>query len=268
MSEPLPPEEDPSVWSHLSAENQSRLTVVLREHVPQVFKANRVIEARTGYASAIAGHNLVDVLSHLGVLAAGVDLDSTEQASALSKMEEHLKRALIEHPEEVVRNRLGDVKTLWQDYHLEAFPYREEKALHGVPRHQELEELRSRIDALMESARSAKPEETRWEETLTAAAEMTEAANLSSELADKLEQCIGVGRRVTEERQRRAEEDAKTQERDDRTVGQNRRTNLQWALGALLTIALAIGGGYVWGAQDDGPGKTGTTGPSRSGTTR
>lgn len=201
------------------------------------------------------------------MLAAGTNLTGTEQASALSKMEEHLKRALIEHPEEVVRDRLGDLKKLWQEYNLEAFPYREEKALHGVPRHQVLEDLRRRIDLLMESSRSAKPEETRWEETLVAASDMTEAANLAGELADKLQQCIGVGRRVTEERQRRAKEDEKSEERDDRTIKQNRRSNIQWALGGILTLAIALGGGYVWGdhnggGDDAGAGKSKRSAPS------
>jgi hypothetical protein len=105
---------------------------------------------------------LVDVLSHLGTLASRTDLTLDQQASQLSKIDEHLRRAIIEHPEEVVRNRIVDVRDRWSEYQREAFAYRREGKLRGVPRHQELEEMRKRLDACMESARSKKPDETTW----------------------------------------------------------------------------------------------------------
>jgi hypothetical protein len=208
-----------------------RLTVILREQIPELFRLNRIIEQRTGYSSEIGKNMLVDVLSHLGTLAERTDLSPEQQASQLSKMEEHIRRAIIEHPEEVVRNRIVDVGDLWSTYHRDAFPYRQEDALHGVPRHSELEELRTRIDKLLESARRQKPNETSWDESLDAAAEMTEAAHLAGELADKLEQCIGVAQRLTADRAR-----------DAAAAAQNRRSNRNWRIGLFVAIMLAVGG--------------------------
>jgi hypothetical protein len=59
---------------------------------------NRIIEQRTGYFSDIGRNMLVDVLSHLGTLAERTDLSADQEASQLSKIEEHIRRALIEHP--------------------------------------------------------------------------------------------------------------------------------------------------------------------------
>lgn len=175
-----------------------------------MFKANRVIEQRTGYSSEIARNMMVDVLAHLGTLSAGKHLTELEQASQPAKIEEHLHRALVEHPEEVIRNRIGDVDERWSMYEREAFPFREKGTLTGVPLHRELEEARRRIDSLLEASRSRKPEESTWEETLTSAAEMPEAAHLTRELANKLEQCIGKAQQLRAERASR------------------RRTSLQW----------------------------------------
>lgn len=208
--------DDP--WAHLTIENRQRLTTALRERVNEVFRANRVIEQRTGYTSAIARQMLVDVLSHLAVLAQDTSLTPIQQASQLAKIEEHLHRAMIEHPEEVIRNRIVDVEERWAEYERVAFPLREDKLLTGVPLHRELEEDRARIASLLESARSKKPQEVTWDETLTAAAEMTEAAHLTRELADKLEKCIGKAADVREQRSNR-----------------NR-----WRIGVAVAVALAI----------------------------
>jgi hypothetical protein len=223
-------------FAYLDENNHQRLARVLCEHVPEVFRLNRVIEQRTGYSSEIGRNMLVDVLSHLGTLASRHDLTAAEQATQLSKIEEHLRRAIIEHPEEVVRNRIVDVRERWAEYQRVAFVYREEGMLRGVPRHQELEEMRERIDVLMESARSTKPDETSWEESVSAAASMTEAAHLTAELADKLEQCIGEAHRITRER-----------ERDATATRRERRSVALWIIGILVAIGLATGGGYMLG---------------------
>jgi hypothetical protein len=213
-----------NVWGHLDVRNQERLAVVLSKQIPELFRLNRVIEQRTGYSSEIGKNMLVDVLSHLGTLAERTDLSAEQEASQLSKIEEHLRRAMIEHPEEVVRARIVDVRSLWSTYHRDAFPYRLEDALHGVPRHMELEELRTRIDVLLEAARRQKPNETTWEESLDAAAEMTEAAHLTGELADKLEQCIGVAQRITDERSR------------------EKRSSRKWWVALAVTVVLGAAG--------------------------
>jgi hypothetical protein len=148
-----------------------------------------------------------------------------------------------------VRNRIVDVRDLWAEYHREAFPYRQENALHGVPRHQELEELRTRIDQRLEAARRQKPNETTWEETLDAAADMTEAANLAGELADKLEQCLGAAQRLGTERERDAEAQRAT-----------KSGTLRWKITIAITILLAIAGWFVayqiGNNNDSGPTKS------------
>lgn len=218
-------------WGHLAPQNQRRLSAIMCEQVPEVFRANRVIEQQTGYASEIGRNMMVDVLSHLGTLAVGTTLDEAQQASQLAKIEEHLRRALLEHPEEVVRDRTVDVEERWLVYQREAFPYREQGTLPNAPRHRELEEIRTRIHTLLEQGRCKKPQETTWEESLTAAADITQAAALTNELADKLEQCIGAA-----QERRRAE-------KRDRAVA------LRWAVTLVVSVALAVGG-YLLGKND------------------
>ncbi len=233
-------------FSHLEKRNHERLAHVLCTRIPEVFRLNRIIERRTGYSSEIGQNMLVDVLSHLGTLASRHDLTPEQQATQLSKIEEHLRRAIIEHPEEVVRDRTVDVHDLWAEYQREAYVYREQGFLRGVPRHQELEELRTRIDLLMEAARSTKPDETSWDESLTAAADMTEAASLVAELADKLEACIGEAKRVTKDRDREAADAA----RDATATHRDRKATVLWGIALLVALGLFFAGGLLVGGSD------------------
>jgi hypothetical protein len=225
--------QDGGVFSGLAPKNQQRLLGILSEHLPEVITADRIIEQKTGYASEICRNMKADVLAHLATLAERQhELDDDQQASQLAKIEEHLRRAIVEHPEEVLRDRIVDVEDLWIEYQRVAVPFRSNNELHEVPRHKELEELRHRMDALMEAARKTKPDETTWEESLTAAAAMTEAADLASELADKLQQCIGKAGQLLN---------------DKRREGDDRR---RWRVGIAVSIALALltlTGGYLLG---------------------
>lgn len=244
-----------NVWEHLTPENQRRLAAILREQIPELFRLNRAIEQQTGYSSEIGKNMLVDVLSHLGTLAQGTNLTPEKEASQLAKIEEHTRRAIIEHPEEVVRNRIVDTSELWSTYHRDAFPYRASNELHGVPLHKELEELRTRMDRLLESARSAKPKEMTWDESLDAAAEMTEAARLARDLTDKLEQCIGVAQRLTDEKRRDAE-----------IRRQNNKRDRQWRISLVVAACLTLGGtfgGYLLGTKHGSSGASGKTPTSR-----
>jgi len=221
-------------FEYLESVNHRRLARIMSEYVPEVFRLNRIIEQRTGYQSEIGRNMMVDVLSHLGTLASRQDLTPEQQATQLSKIEEHLRRAIIEHPEEVVRERIVEVARLWSEYQREAYAYREQGVLRGVPRHQDLEETRKRIDVLMESVRKVKPNETTWEESLNAAAAMTEAAHTTGELADKLEQCIGAAIRITKER----EQAQLATQRDKRSV-------LLWVVALIVAVAIAAVGFLV-----------------------
>jgi hypothetical protein len=238
---------DAHVFGHLTEGNRTRLRLILSEHLPEVFELDRIIEQKTGYASEICKNMKIDVLSHLATLAKRQhELDHDQQASQLAKIEEHLRRAIVEHPEEVLRNRIVDIEGAWVEYQQVAFAYREKDELHGVPRHQELEELRQRIAAHLEAARSTKPDETTWEESINAAAQVTEGADLASALADKLNQCIGEAKRL-----RKAEADAAVAART------NKR---RWVLGIVATAVIAAGsvfGGYLLGkGSDDSPKPT------------
>jgi hypothetical protein len=115
-------------WSHLTRENLERLTTILCDHIPEVLRATRVIEEQTGYSSEIGKNMMVDVLAHLSTLALRTDLDAAGQASQMSKIEEHLCRAIVEHPEEVVRNRAGEIAERWSEYQRQVVPLREEGA--------------------------------------------------------------------------------------------------------------------------------------------
>jgi hypothetical protein len=244
------------VFQSLTPKNQERLARILSEYLPELITADQVIVQKTGYSSEISKNNQVDVLAHLAYLAEKQDeLDEDQQASQLAKIEEHLRRAIVEHPEEVLRDRIGDVEELWAEYQREAFELRENNELHGAPRHKDLENLRHRMNALMEAARKTKPKETTWDETLTAAARMTEAADLAGELADKLHECIGRARQIRDEKRHRQADEARRDREED---GIKKR----WAIGIAVTIALAVfgGGGYLVGqGADDGTSKQAET---------
>jgi hypothetical protein len=230
-----------SIFDGLSATNRERLSLALREHVPETFRLNRVIEQKTGYTSEICKNMMIDVLSHIGTLASQQHvLDEEQQASQLAKIEEHLRRAIVEHPEQVLRDRILEVEGFWVEYQKTAFRFRENNELHDVPRHEELEALRHRIDARLEAARKTKPNETTWEESLDAAAQVTEAADLARELADKLHQCIGKANQLIQAEERRERE---------RT-----ETNRRWIVGIIVSIVLAVLtaiAGYVVGNNSD-----------------
>jgi hypothetical protein len=228
---------DAHVFGHLTPTNRTRLTLILSKHLPEVFELDRIIEQKTGYASEICKNMKIDVLSHLATLAKRQhELGHDEQASQLAKIEEHLHRAIIEHPEEVLRNRLGDIAKAWDEYMQEAYTLRASNELNGVPRHRELEDLRKRIGAHLEAARRTKPDETSWEESLDASAQVTQGADLALELADKLNQCVGEARRVRERKRDR------------------RRNNAQWAIGVVVAILIGAGGYFV-GKGHDGSGE-------------
>lgn len=231
---------DDHVFGYLTADNRRRLRLILCEHLPEVFEIDRVIEQKTGYSSEICKNMKNDVLAHLALLAKRQqELDHDQQASQLAKIEEHLRRAIVEHPEEILRGRIVDIEALWIKYLEEAFAYREEEKLHGVPRHEELEELRQRIDVHLETARKTKPDETTWDESLAASAQVTEGADLAADLADKLTQCIGEGKRVRE----REEADAvAARERDEVQRTDQRRFRIN------IAVIVLVGLGTVFGA--------------------
>jgi hypothetical protein len=238
---PLTP--DDHVFGHLTEDNRQRLQVILSVHLPEVFELDRIIEQKTGYASEICKNMKIDVLAHLATLAKRQhELDHDQQASQLAKIEEHLRRAIVEHPEEVLRDRIGDIETAWVEYQQEAFAYREKDELHGVPRHKELEDLRQRIDAHLEAARRTKPDETTWEESLNASAQVTAGADLASELADKLNQCIGEAHRL---RKKEKDDVASAAERASDRRADGRRFKISIGVAILIGITTTAGAYFL-----------------------
>ncbi len=183
-------------WDEFATATQIELATILQIKIPEVLRAIRFVEHRTGYASQISRSMMVDVLGHLSVLAAGAgELSPKQQIALLTKMDQHLSRALIEHPAEVVRVRLEEVSRSWSLYQSEVMPIRgRDDALPGVPPHSAMEELRERIGGLLDAAREANPVERSWEETMAIAADMTEAAHVAARLEDQLLQAIGTCR--------------------------------------------------------------------------
>jgi len=223
-------------WQALDSEALSELFELLSVRLPDVFKAHRVIEQRTRYLSEAGRNNLVDVLSHVSTLAQGTGhLTVPQQRDELAHIREHMKRVLIEAPEQVVRAKLADIEPRWAEYEREATPYRQAGTLRGVPPHHELETLRENIRRLMDAGRERKRDAT-WEAWKEGAADMTEAAVGAEELADKLERCIGQAQHLRREddREERAE-GARTQ---GETTGTRRfRTSLFLGVcGILLSI--------------------------------
>jgi len=99
----------------------------------------------------------------------------------------------------------------------------------------------------LEAARKAKPDETTWDESLDAAAQVTEAAELAGQLADKLHQCIGKAQELSRAQEREDEE----KERRDR---ERKETNRRWIIGIVVSIVIAIAtavGGFVVGQHSD-----------------
>lgn len=234
------------LFEHLSVENKQRLRHILAVRVESVHTAIRGAETLTRLESNIGRVNFNEAFSHVGELAANEALSEADQASHLADIEDHLRRAVMEHPEQVLRGKLVEVFERWEEYLLEARTYRETKAMIGVPYHSDLEDDRQQIEVLMEEVRRAKTPRLGWEETLDLAAKMTQAAAIARKLDDKLMQCIGAARELKADDVRNAA--------TDRRAGWSLKT----AIAAVVVAAAVAVGGYVLG-QAGSSSAAGTT---------
>jgi hypothetical protein len=182
------------LFGHLDVENRQRLEHILATRIPDVSTAIRGAETQTHLESSIGRTNLTEAISHIGELAADANMGLKDQASHLADIEDHLRRAVMEHPEQVVRAKLEKIEERWEEYLSEARSYREHKAMVGVPLHSELEDDREEIEAIMDDTRAMKTARVDWEETLNVAARITEAARVARRLDDKLVMCVGAAR--------------------------------------------------------------------------
>lgn len=100
-----PPEHtnQPELFEHLTVDNRRRLQHILDTRVVDVHDAIRGAETQTHLESSIGRVNLNEAFSHVGELAANTALSDADQASHLADIEDHLRRAVMEHPEQVVR---------------------------------------------------------------------------------------------------------------------------------------------------------------------
>ncbi len=181
--------EHPELFDHLTADNRRRLRHILATRVVDVHNAIRGAETQTHLESSIGRVNLNEAFSHVGELASNTDLSAVDQASHLADIEDHLRRAVMEHPEQVVRGKIVEIEERWEEYLLDARSYRETKAMLGVPYHSELEDDRENIEALVNEARGMKTSRMEWDATLDIAAKLTDAARVARKLDDKLVQC-------------------------------------------------------------------------------
>jgi hypothetical protein len=241
------------LYAHLTPENRARLGHILAVRVLDVHTAIRGTEAETMLDSSIGRNNLNEAFSHVAELAANKSMSAEDQASHLADIEDHLRRAVTEHPEEVTRERLVQVGDRWQEYLLEARLYRETKAMVGVPYHSELEDDRAKIGKLMEEARSMKMARVPWDQTLEIAAKMTEAASVVRKLDDKLVQCIGAARELKAADERQAQVDARADAQDKRAEAAETRADRAetrsrrsfWVAVAAVVATIGIGVGTI-----------------------
>lgn len=217
-------------WSHLCPAVQKRLDLILRIFLPDVFEVQLITEEISGFTSVIGQNNLADALSHMTTLATDTSLDEEQQATQCAKIEEHLKRVMIEHPEEVTRDRMGVIRDRWLEYERTCYPLRSSGGLVDAPGHEHMNQLRNGIETLLVNARKRKADEATWDDAKKAAAYSSKAAKDAIELADSLERCIGMAAK------------------EKRESNQQRNLVLRWGVTLLVTIAIGVGG-YVIGSQ-------------------
>lgn len=238
------PSDSNAPFDHLTPENQLRLRHILAVRVENVHTAIRGAETQTRFESSIGRVNLNEAFSHVAELAANTSLSHEEQASHLADIEDHLRRAVMEHPEQVLREKLAQLDELWERYLLEAREYRERKAMIGVPYHSELEDDRQEIEALMEEVRAGKTSRREWDDTLDLAAKMTKAAGIARRLDDKLRQCIGAARQLKEE------------DSDKRGDARRGWWSVRIAAAGLLAAVVFGVGGFLWGKSESSSDRT------------
>lgn len=162
-------------------EQLERVFGLLREKLPEVYKANRYFEEKTGFHNEAGTNNIVDALSHFGTLIERAEeLGPEGQAEQVAHLEDHLRRSMMEAFEQTLKFSLSDAAELWDIYLEEVYPRLASAGeIPGVVSLEELIAKREQIGDLLEIGRQSKRETSweDWEEGTGALAEASEAAD-------------------------------------------------------------------------------------------
>lgn len=175
-----------------------RVLVLLRERLPDVFKANRFFEEQTGFHNEAGTNNLVDALSHFSTLIENAEeLGPIGQAEQVAMLEDHLRRSMMEAFEQLLKFRLAEVAQLWERHLVEVEPLLARRD--GLPEATTSAELlakREQIAKLMDIGWRSKRmiDWSDWEEGTGA---LAEACDLTAELQFELEAGLAAAARDT-----------------------------------------------------------------------
>jgi hypothetical protein len=93
-----------------------RLELILGDYVPEVMATTRLFEVRTESRSLAPLSQLWDFVAHLSTLVGRSELTPDQQDRQLSSAEEHLRRALLEGPADLVSQRFSSLQERWKAY--------------------------------------------------------------------------------------------------------------------------------------------------------
>ena len=173
-----------------------RALVLLRDRLPDVFKANRFFEEKTGFHNQAGTNNLVDALSHLATLVEKAEeLGPVGQAEQVAMIEDHLRRSMMEAFEQLLKFRLADVAELWEQYLAEVQPLLDGgRALPGAVGATELLAKREEVARLLDLGRLSK-RMVDWDDWEEGTGALADACDLTEELQFELESSIAAAAR-------------------------------------------------------------------------
>ena len=185
-------------------EQLERVFGLLREKLPEVYKANRYFEEKTGFHNEAGTNNIVDALSHFGTLIERAEeLGPEGQAEQVAHLEDHLRRSMMEAFEQTLKFSLSDAAELWDSYLEEVYPrLASATKIPGAVPVGELIAKREQIADLLEIGRQSK-RETSWEDWEEGTGALAEASEAAEALCEDLTRSIQAAKFVRRsERQR------------------------------------------------------------------
>lgn len=168
-----------------------RVFTLLRERLPDVFKANRYFEEKTGFHNEAGTNNIVDALSHLATLIEHAETLGTDgQAEQVAHLEDHLRRSMMEAFEQTLKFALSDAAELWDLYLVRVYPpLSAGKDLPGAVPLSTLTDKRQQIAKLLEIGRESK-REVSWEYWEEGTGALADACEVAEELCDELNRSL------------------------------------------------------------------------------
>lgn len=185
----------------VDVEELERVFELLRNRLPQVFKANRYFEERTGFHNQAGTNNIVDAVSHFATLIEKAEeLGKAGQAEQVAHLEDHLRRSMMEAFEQTLKFVLSDVAELWDQYLDRVYPLLARGTeVPGAASIEVVEEKRTRITSLLDEGRESKREIT-WEAWQEGTGALIEACDEAEALAASLQESIAAANHLRKER--------------------------------------------------------------------